>query len=772
MHNCVLCSSDIVMAVSKVTRSAKAIWLVGGTEETFKGSKLPSRGEVLRVLFHHHDREQLSLKDSIAHTTEQLLLVWDKAKIPTKAPTHVVEHVRKLHTEWQVLKKLIKRTSASNLSNQQTFVESLDDLFDMAHRDAMTIIKIQEDRNFLAAQREKGRKGTMGGVDLLSYRREQRIISRRESEARRAERVRSEQSAATAVVMLGNDSSSDSDSNAVAASDSEPEQAQPLPKIPCRRGTRNVVTPEVSAALDRTATSDRNAAHILSAIASTSQLGQNVDQLIISRSAIRRARIKHRKVFSDEVKATFHPTVPLILHWDGKMMDDLTGPGRERVDRLPILVSGQDVTKLLSVPKLHDGTAVTMTRAVVDTVDEWGLRDKIKGLCFDTTASNTGGRGGVCKKLETEFQRELLYLACRHHVSEIVLEKVFSLHDHSISPNIELFSHFRDYWPRINPSVFSTATDDENTAVIVAPWKDDVIRFATAQLTVFQPRDDYRELLELTIIFLGAIPSRGLHFRYPGALHRARWMARAIYSLKMWLFRDQYVLQQRSGTSRGPNNRDRLWEHLKNVSLFVTCIYVRYWFQTPSAITAPKNDLALLCSLSQYPHKTIADAAMTAFGRHLWYLSELLVGLSFFDNDVSVEEKKLMVAALRDNEGSEEPPKRIPLFSHPSTKGLHDFVTKSTIRLFRILELPDAFLEVDPGEWKTNEDYTRSQAICRSMRVVNDLAERGVALIQHFNASITRDEEQKQYLLQVVEDHRNSFVSPTKESAVKRSRPL
>ena len=57
------------------------------------------------------------------------------------------------------------------------------------------------------------------------------------------------------------------------------------------------------------------------------------------------------------------------------------------------------------------------------------------------------------------------------------------------------------------------------------------------------------------------------------------------------------------------------------------------------------------------------------------------------------------------------------------------------------------------------------------MRVVNDLAERGVALIQHFNASITRDEEHKQYLLQVVEDHRSSFVSPTKESAVKRSRP-
>jgi len=53
-------------------------------------------------------------------------------------------HVRKLHTEWQRLKKLINGTSASNFSRQQAFVERLDDLFDVAHRDAMTLMKIDE----------------------------------------------------------------------------------------------------------------------------------------------------------------------------------------------------------------------------------------------------------------------------------------------------------------------------------------------------------------------------------------------------------------------------------------------------------------------------------------------------------------------------------------------------------------------------------------------------------------------------------------------------
>ena len=66
--------------------------------------------------------------------------------------------------------------------------------------------------------------------------------------------------------------------------------------------------------------------------------------------------------------------------------------------------------------------------------------------------------------------------------------------------------------------------------------------------------------------------------------------------------------------------------------------------------------------------------------------------------------KRLMVAALKDREDSEEPPKCIPLFSHPSPEGLNEFVTKSTLRLFRILELPDAFLEDDPSEWINHEE--------------------------------------------------------------------
>ena len=126
--------------------------------------------------------------------------------------------------------------------------------------------------------------------------------------------------------------------------------------------------------------------------------------------------MKHSELFTSEIKASFDPAVPLVLHWDGKIKEDFTGSGRHQVDRLPILVSGQNVVKLLSVPKLHDGTALTMAHAVVDSTDEWGLRNRIKGLCFDTTASNTCGKGGMYISLENEIGSELLNLACRHHI--------------------------------------------------------------------------------------------------------------------------------------------------------------------------------------------------------------------------------------------------------------------------------------------------------------------------------------------------------------------
>jgi len=48
----------------------------------------------------------------------------------------------------------------------------------------------------------------------------------------------------------------------------------------------------------------------------------------------------------------------------------------------------------------------------------------------------------------------------------------------------------------------------------------DTIIFASKQLEKFKPIDDYKELLNLYIIFLGGVPKQGISKRSPG-LHSA-----------------------------------------------------------------------------------------------------------------------------------------------------------------------------------------------------------------------------------------------------------
>ena len=284
-----------------------------------------------------------------------------------------------------------------------------------------------------------------------------------------------------AVTVIKSASSEEGTSSGSSEKEPEPSTSAWPPKR--RRGTISVVTRDVATALDRTKTSSRNASHILSALAASNLCAAPAGELIISPSAIHQARKDNRAALAAEIRESFDPNVPLTTHWDGKIMPDLTGTERGCVDRLPIMVSGKDVTKLLAIPKLKSGTAAVMSDACLAEIRSWGLEDRIVAMCFDTTASNTGCKGGVCIKLEAELGKDLLNLACRHHVSEIVLEKVFSLHDSARSPKLELFSHFRDFWPQIDQVKYRTAMDDKDAAQRVTEIRDDVITFALQQLS-------------------------------------------------------------------------------------------------------------------------------------------------------------------------------------------------------------------------------------------------------------------------------------------------
>ena len=519
------------------------------------------------------------------------------------------------------------------------------------------------------------------------------------------------------------------------------------------RGRISIVSPSVSAALDRTKTSDRKAAYILAATAQS--LGHNVEDLALNRSTIKRQREYHRSRLAKALKKEFHVNVPLVVHWDGKLMADLSG--KENVDRLAILISGNSVSQLLKVG-ITTGTGEDQARAVVEALQEWNLEERVAGLAFDTTSSNTGCRSGACVLIEQKLGKDLLHFACRHHILELIVGAAFtSLLGGTSGPDVPLFKRFKQHWEFIDQSNYSTGTSHEDVARVIGPVKQNIITFAEEQILDHQMRDDYRELLELSIIFLGEIPSRGVRFMAPGAMHHARWMSKVIYSLKVWMFRNQFKLTpfQEKG--------------LQEFCVFSVTVYLKAWFTAPLAACAPSNDLQLLKDLHSYKDKNviISKATSDKLGLHLWYLSEELVGLAFFDPEVSIVTKCEMVKSLQNREGENEPLKRIKIAARlvPDSR-LEDFVTQNTRGLFEKLGISSEFIHHHPETWTSHQDFIKGVEIVKNIKVINDNAERGVALVQEFNQLITHDEEQFQFLLQVVSEHRCQFQDSRKSTLI------
>lgn len=74
-------------------------------------------------------------------------------------------------------------------------------------------------------------------------------------------------------------------------------------------------------------------------------------------------------------------------------MQDLTG--KEHVDRLLVLVSGNATSQLLCAAKLPSGTSEEQAKAVLSALEDWGLKDRVAGMGFDTTATQGGIQGFV-----------------------------------------------------------------------------------------------------------------------------------------------------------------------------------------------------------------------------------------------------------------------------------------------------------------------------------------------------------------------------------------
>lgn len=72
------------------------------------------------------------------------------------------------------------------------------------------------------------------------------------------------------------------------------------------------------------------------------------------------------------------------------------------------------------------------------------------------------------------------------------------------------------------------------------------------------------------------------------------------------------------------------------------------------------------------------------------------------------------------------------------------------------------WLHASAENWEKVAGYRKIEEIDLAFEVVNDCAKRGIEMISDFKDH-TKDKEQQQYLLQVVERHRRNLPKITKE---------
>ena len=266
----------------------------------------------------------------------------------------------------------------------------------------------------------------------------------------------------------------------------------------------------------------------------------------------------------------------------------------EKEERLSVLVGNADDAKLLGVPGYKPGTdwksGDIISELSLDLLRSWKCYDNITNMVFDTTASNTGHLTAACIAIQNSLGKALLWSGCRHHVGEVILTQVFKdlRIQASKSPDITVFMRFRSNFNLVPQNSnqplapLDLSEFSETKQTLLQQFKDDAENVLRSKVDLV--RDDYREFTELCMFFLGFQTS--ITFKQPGALHKARWMAKLIYSIKISLMQD-HIQQLPQGTITTKHQLPKIREFVT----FATTVYSPWWLTCSIAVDAPWNDL-------------------------------------------------------------------------------------------------------------------------------------------------------------------------------------
>ena len=370
----------------------------------------------------------------------------------------------------------------------------------------------------------------------------------------------------------------------------------------------------------------------LIAAATANSLGVDLDLTNISVGSAQYHNKKALKQKAHQNRNDFDMSKDYSLHFDGTLLSE--SGSLEKFNRIGVVVKSieeNQTERILSIPKTSDGSGLGEATVVIESLKDSKLQSQIKSMSFDTTASNTSPTIGACQFVEKYIGNPILYCACRHHTCELSCRKQWGLvFGPTNDPGVGLFRKFKGDWPELERKI------DYNSLTVLKlnslpEWlQQEAKNVLSWALTEFSkntwPRGDYKEMMELLIVFLGG-SVENFKFRLPGADHHARWMSKIIYTFKICLLSGQYYLDAET--------QEKIWECAR----FQALIYVKYWYMSPIAAKAPLNDLEYYEKLLNWRFVSNQHSfeLLSLFRKHMWYLTDRLIPLSLFDSSVSPE---------------------------------------------------------------------------------------------------------------------------------------
>jgi hypothetical protein len=739
-------------------------------------------------MYHLADGSNCSRWEAAKAVLIKITVFYEKANIPMITERKACERMIKLLDDNAKVRAIPKsrRATQNSLNKVKQMEEKLSQTFPLWPAHAEQLIKNTEDLAFLESMKND-RLATFGSKDKVLARKIQRREQRIRAETMRREKMNNEPNVCR---MEANCESSSDESTNNDESDAlaTPRRIPDSHKRVARTGTTAFIPHDiikrpklVALATRLKMTPVQQAAYTKALI---SEAGGDTSKISASYATADKARRLVGKKIADSCKAQWVPPKLATLHWDSKLMPTLSN-SNVLVERLTVVVGNTLELKLLGVPSYQPGTDRKSGDIIADLtcnlLSSWNCSDNIVNMTFDTTASNTGHVTAACVTVQKQLGRALLWSACRHHVGEVVLSHVFDdlKIETSKSPDVTLFTRYRKHFAmvhapsrgiddslaRFNSNSFSLASQS-----FVDSCRASVLQLATSEISL--RRDDYREFAELCIVFLdGEDADHPITFKRPGALHKARWMAKLIYALKICLFEHQI-----KHLPRGTITMAHQVTKIRDFVNFTTLIYSSWWMSCSSAVDAPYNDLKLYQALLKYEavHEGVSRSAVHAFKLHLWYLTSEMVPLALWSSKVPDIERRALadrILAVKPDTEVLKPQTRFGMgFGKPKfpktitlTSTLADFAGIDSWYTFHLLQLNPAFMIEDVANWPLSVAYQQSLENLQAVNVINDCAERGVKLGSDFLPA-ARGEEHYQNVLQVVEQDRKHQPNLRKKS--------